>query len=333
METILRHEGGLVDMTSLTRPLRTEVRVSRAELLGTLLCIVGGAAGLMGQSVTTARVQTRHLSDSVYLLITTDKDSSVTNSLLLVGPEATVLVDHPGDWRTLRASASMIDALRDSWRALQAEDPTLIVNTHWHGDHTAGNVAYANARVVAHHNVRARLAARQTPWWYPDGIGPMPQRGWPDITFVDSMTVFENDQTIRLWNFGPAHTDGDAVVYFEEAQVVHMGDLYHGLSDPSVGEDMLGLLATLEQVERRVPETALIVTGHGGVTSLDELRRYTIMLRETIDRVEAAVRRGATLQQVQGRGVPERWRRTIPDADVANAWLQEIYRTLTEVER
>ncbi|HMB92207.1 MAG TPA: MBL fold metallo-hydrolase, partial [Rhodothermales bacterium] len=210
-------------------------------------------------------------------------------------------------------------------------DPVFMVNTHWHGDHTAGNVVYGEeATIIAHANTRLRLSERQTPWWYPEGIGPIHTAGWPDLTFTDSLSLYFNGEEVQLLHFGPAHSDGDAIVFFRKAEVIHMGDLYHGVDGFSVGEDMHGLAHTLAEVIRRVPARTLIVTGHGEVTDRAELSAYHQLLAETLAWVQGQVERGERLEAIQQNGLPEPWdERFAEQADEVTAWIREIFRSLT----
>ena len=138
------------------------------------------------------------------------------------------------------------------------------------------------------------------------------------------------DEAVTLYHFGPAHTDGDAIVYFAHGRVAHFGDLYHGFAELSVGEDMVGLARTLGAMLGRLPTDAVLVTGHGTVQDVADLRRYHTMLSDAIAHVRAQVDRGTTLEQVQARGLPEPWTGLWQgDPEWLAAWLAEIHRTLT----
>jgi glyoxylase-like metal-dependent hydrolase (beta-lactamase superfamily II) len=305
----------------------------------TMSCLITSCALLLASSGAAQEPQhpytrTDTLDRGVYLIQTHDQPDSWVNSLLVVGDAQVVLVDHAGDWRTLTVSDSVVAVVLAALQRLGVSAPDFLVNTHWHGDHTAGNLPWGvTATVVAHQNARASLATRQTPPWYADGIGPMSPGGLPHVTFDDSLTVHLGGRSVRLLHFGTAHTDGDVVVLVDEMDVVHLGDLYHGAADPSFGEDMPGLAGTLARVIERLSPRAKIVTGHGGVTSLEELRTYHRMLSETIERVRAQLARGASVDDVKQAGLSPAWRDAVRDQEVVDAWLEAIATSLLPVDR
>ncbi len=273
-------------------------------------------------------VEIESLGGDVHLLRIRDGEGGWVNAVTLVTDDGALLVDHAGDWRTLDVAPSVVDMVRNALAELGVGSVRFLVNTHWHGDHTAANPDFQEAVIVAHAGTRARLVARQEPWWYPDGIGPMEPGGLPDVVFETSLTLHMGDERVHLWHFGPAHTDGDAVVYFERARVAHLGDLYHGLRNPSMGEDMPGLAHTLRAAADRMDPETRVVTGHTGVTTVTEMLEYQAMLVETIAHVEGQLAAGADLEAIQARGLPDAWVDVVQDPAVVSAWLTEIHRSL-----
>jgi glyoxylase-like metal-dependent hydrolase (beta-lactamase superfamily II) len=160
-------------------------------------------------------------------------------------------------------------------------------------------------------------------------VGPLPDAALPSVVFQDSMTIWFNGEGVRLLHFGEAHTDGDAIVVFQTSHIVHMGDLFHGPNRGSAGSDMVGLARTLDEALRRIPSDAKIVTGHGDVTTVEDLKTYRVMLGETIELVRGEIADGETLTEIRARGLPERWRASWDESFMPVAsWLDEIYRTL-----
>lgn len=278
-------------------------------------------------SASPVRVDVEPLAAGVHRLQIRDGDGGWVNALVLQAEGGSLLVDHAGDWRMLTVPDEVASTVRETLERLGVTRLRYLVNTHWHGDHSAGNPLY-DALVVAHAGTRDRLVTRQAPPWYPEGIGPMDPAGWPELVFDRALTLEMGSERVHLWNFGPAHTIGDAVVYLEVARVAHLGDLYHGLDDPSVAEDMVGLSATLAETLARLPPGTRVVTGHGGITGVEELRAYQAMLEETLEQVQARMEEGAGLEAIQAEGLPDRWAGTIPRQDALQAWIGEMYRTL-----
>ena len=161
------------------------------------------------------------------------------------------------------------------------EDVAFVLNTHHHGDHTGGNEAFgkSGAHIVAHDNVRKRLkegasrGGRTTP--------PAPDAALPVITFAKSMTFHWNDQTIKVWHPGNAHTDSDAIVFFKDANVVHMGDVFFNGGYPFVdvngGGSLAGYIATHEKILTKIDDETKIIPGHGALASKADLLALSLI--------------------------------------------------------
>lgn len=216
---------------------------------------------------------------------------------LSVGADGVLMVDSQ-----FEALAPRID---QAVRELAGEQPVFLVNTHWHGDHTGGNPHFgAEATIVAHQNVRRRLAK--------DGsIGgrlaeTVRAEGLPVVTYEDGLSIFFNGEEVRLLHVPAAHTDGDTVVWFKGSNVVHMGDLYFQASYPFIdldsGGSVEGLLAGLESVLAWLPADALLIAGHGEVTGVEGLREYRDMLVTLVGRVREALDAGLSAKEmIEGR--------------------------------
>jgi glyoxylase-like metal-dependent hydrolase (beta-lactamase superfamily II) len=207
-----------------------------------------------------------------------------------------------------------------------------LINTHWHGDHTAGNEIYGReAVIIAHRNTRRALMERQTPFWYPDGMGPIEPHGWPSVVFDNSMSLYMNGEEVQLWHFGAAHSPGDAVVYFTREKVAHLGDLYHGFDLLSMPSDAEGMMLTLQGIASRLPPDARIVTGHNGVTDKAEFQRYQRMYGEVFTHVRKEVAAGRSLEQIQEPGLPAPWNSEWKGAEgQVPMWIASMHRSIQE---
>jgi cyclase len=183
----------------------------------------------------------------------------------------------------------------------------VLLNTHHHGDHTAGNAAFreATGRIVAHERVPALQRAAAT------GDAAAAQV-YADTTFAREWSVRIGDETVRARHHGAAHTGGDAVVHFENAGVVHMGDLVFHRAYPFIdragGASVVGWIALLEAVAAEYPADTVYVFGHGraeaGITGThaDVLRQRDLLgaLLETARRAHAAGRSREEVTAVEG---------------------------------
>jgi cyclase len=203
-----------------------------------------------------------------------------------------------------------------------------LVNTHHHGDHVGGNDSFRPISVIiAHDNVRKRMlgspadilrdyparleAARkdgneqqakalsdQIEWARSVKVEEIPA---PVVTFDSELRIHVGGETIQVWHTPPAHTDGDAVVYFEKANVVHMGDLLFNKVVPVIdtrgGGSPKGYRDALDKVVARIPASAIVIAGHGEVTDVAGLRPERQYIVDIIAVAKAAKAAGKTKEQ------------------------------------
>ena len=179
-----------------------------------------------------------------------------------------------------------------------------VVNTHWHGDHTGGNESMASSGsiIVAHDNVRKRMSAQQFQAAFGDTVPPSPVGALPVITFSDTISFFVNGDTLRASHVRNAHTDGDAIIVFRAANVVHMGDVFfkdtYPFIDASTGGSLAGTIAAVNGVLATINADTKIIPGHGALAGRDDLVRYRDMLVEVRRRLTRLAARRLTVQQV-----------------------------------
>ncbi len=189
-------------------------------------------------------------------------------------------------------------------KALTDKPVRFVVNTHYHGDHVGGNVAMHDlgAIIVAQENVRRRMTRDQFNAVFEDTIRATAPAAWPVVTFADSLTFHWNGQTIRVLHVKPAHTDGDAILHFAEANVVHMGDcFFNGLYpviDVSSGGSLEGMIEADDRILAFADAQTQIVPGHGPLGDVKSLRAFRDMLATVRDRVKPLVRSGKSLQEI-----------------------------------
>jgi len=239
------------------------------------------------QDQPAPEVDTTDLGDGIYMLST----GIAGNLALLTGDDGVVMVDDQ-----LPNTTGLIEGAVVEVAGTNA--PRFIVNTHWHGDHTGGNAHFAElgSTIAAHHNIRRRLDDAEDEWAQSPATLPI-------ITFGEDLTFHMNGQTVEVTHVPSAHTDGDAFVYFREADVLHMGDvLFSGLFpyiDLSAGGSVDGYLAGLERGLELAGEDTRIVPGHGPLSTREDVQASIDMLREAAFRVRTLVEGGADLEAVR----------------------------------
>ncbi len=180
-----------------------------------------------------------------------------------------------------------------------------VINTHWHFDHADGNpvLGAAGSWIIAHSNSRRQMmrSTQVTYVTYHYEQPPYPSAGLPVITFDDSMTLHFNGQRIDVLHFGPAHTTGDAAVFFRADNVVHVGDLYNArypYIDAANGGTLAGLIAACRSIAEELDERSLIVSGHAPVVTSAVFQEYIAMLETAHERLRILVSDGRSLEQI-----------------------------------
>ena len=168
---------------------------------------------------------------------------------------------------------------------------TFLMNTHFHGDHSGGNANFEakGATIVAQDNVRKRLAENKT-------------EGLPVITFSDDATFYMNGNDIFLTHVHNAHTDGDALVYFTQSNVLHTGDTFFNGRFPFIdvrrGGSLKGDIEAAKKGLMISNDDTKIIPGHGGLASKADYKKYHDMLQGIHDNVSAAIKKGKTEDQI-----------------------------------
>lgn len=227
--------------------------------------------------------------------------------------------------------APLAGKIRAALKDLSQGKLKFVLNTHWHGDHTGGNVEFGpEAPIIAHENVRKRLAAEQTVRG--QTIPPSPPEALPVITFDESLAVHFNGERIEVIHFPEGHTDGDAVIFFTGSNVVHMGDTFFAGRFPFVdlasGGDVEGLARNIAAVLERAPADAKVIPGHGSISTVEDLRRYYRMLTATTGIVRDQMKAGKDLAAIQAEGLPEEWKEWGSGFIGTDEWIATIYQSL-----
>ena len=179
-----------------------------------------------------------------------------------------------------------------------------VINTHWHPDHTGGNelLGKTGGIVFAHENVRTRMSEEQFIELVNMRVPPASPAALPIVTFDDAVTFYLNGDRLDVVHVSAAHTDGDAVLWWQAANVVHTGDVYLSAAYPFVdldsGGTLTGLVAAIEAILARVDDATLIIPGHGPMSNRRELSDYRDMIVTVGRRIREGVESGRNLEEV-----------------------------------
>lgn len=274
------------------------------------------------QDFSAVEIKATHVAGRVHML-----EGRGGNIGVSVGDDGVLIVDDQ--------FAPLAAKIRAALKTLGDDKPAFILNTHWHGDHTGGNVEFGpDGHIIAHTNVRKRLSEKQTVRGRE--VGPSPEEALPVITFDDSLSIHFNDEEIRVVHYPHCHTDGDSVVYFTASNVVHMGDLFFAGRFPFVdldsGGDPLRLAESIAQILERLPDDAKLIPGHGPLSTKDDLRTYHGMLVETTSIVRDRIAAGKSFDEIKKEGLPEKWADWGTGFINTDRWLETLYTRLSKKE-
>lgn len=249
-----------------------------------LIALVAATPAIAQRDFSDVEIRTVALTDDLYVLI-----GAGGNIGLSTGDDGAFLVDDQ--------YAPLTDRIRAAIGEVTDDDVRFIINTHWHGDHTGGNENFAEqgAIIVAHDNVRKRMQVEQFVPLFDHRAPPSPEAALPVVTFSDTVTFHWNGKTIHAFHVEHAHTDGDAIIVFEEDNVFHMGDVYWTSGYPRIdvgnGGSVDGVIAAVETVLERANERSRIIPGHGELPEpgLAGLRSYVLMLKGIRDEVQRLI--------------------------------------------
>ncbi|CAO1654145.1 MBL fold metallo-hydrolase [Parasphingorhabdus sp. NYA22] len=241
------------------------------------------------------------------------------------GPDGTVLIDDQFAPLTPKIQAAIAD--------LGAEPVTYLINTHWHGDHSGGNENFgkAGALIMAHDHVRERMLGIQKSGRGNDPASPV--EALPTVTYHDGIKLHLNGDEVQVRHMKHGHTDGDSIIFWKKANVVHMGDLFfHKMSLPFIdlnsGGNVRGVLAAAEKVLTMVNDDTKIIPGHGPMATKADLIAYRDMLKTVIGAVENAQGEGKSLEAVQAMKPAAQWD-VNPDAFIkGDAFVEAVYKSL-----
>jgi len=244
-----------------------------------------------GQNFDTINIKTTKVAGSVYML-----EGSGGNIGVLAGNDGIIMIDDQ--------YAPLSEKIKTAIAALSNQPIRFVINTHYHGDHSDGNKKFGSegAIIVSHENTRKRLNANQVNDLLKFEQKAYPYEALPKITFSESVTFNMNGETVQVYYTKNAHTDGDAIIYFKESNVLHAGDVFvrYGLPfiDQQNGGNIDGMIAGADQILKLINDDTKIIPGHGQISNKKDLVDYKNMLQTVRNRVADGIKAGKTIDQI-----------------------------------
>ena len=277
--------------------LRAAGAAGRTALLTALLLGLAAAPDAAAQDMDDVEIETIQVADGVYMLVGRGGNIGVST-----GGDGVFLIDDQ--------FAPLTDAILAAIAEISDEPVRFVFNTHWHGDHTGGNenLGEAGALIVAHDNVRRRMSTDQVLERIgrePSTTPASPAGALPVVTFSEDVSFHINGGELHAFHVEHAHTDGDAIVHFQDANVVHMGDTFFRgrfpFIDTASGGSIDGLIDAVGTALSVMDGDTRVIPGHGGLADREDVRTYADALKEMRAAVAELMARDLTLEEIQAR--------------------------------
>lgn len=270
------------------------MRSQRSTVCVLITALLAAGANAQDQDFSKVELKTTKLAPGVAMLEGVGGFAG-GNIAVSFGADGPVIVDDQ--------FVPMVPKIVAAIRALQDAPIRFVINTHFHFDHTGGNepMTGAGAVIFAHENVRKRMSIDQFSKLMNRNMPAQPAAALPVVTFAEGVTLHWNGETIQVEHVAPAHTDGDSHIWFEKANVVHMGDTFvngfYPFIDVESGGTIAGLIESANRALARTNDKTKIVPGHGPLATRADLKKWSGMLVDVKGRVEKGTASGKTMEQ------------------------------------
>ena len=298
-------------------------------LMGALLLVPGRALAQQPPDFSKVEIKVTKVSGNVYML-----EGAGGNIAASLGDDGILIVD--------TEYAPLAGKIQAALKGIGITDKPVrfVVDSHYHDDHSNGNPAFAaaGATIIANENLRKRLENGSTIGNGPGGSIHMqqparPKEALPVITFDDGINIFLNGEEIEVRHFPAAHTDGDSFVFFATNKVLHTGDVFVRYGFPFIdvnsGGSVQGMIAACDKALAEFPADTKVIPGHGALATMDDLRDYSKMLKDTTAAVQKALDGHETLAQMKAEKVLAPWQKLSGSFVNSDAFIDEIYNSLT----
>ncbi|MFH1983550.1 MAG: MBL fold metallo-hydrolase [Pseudomonadota bacterium] len=262
-------------------------------IIGSVVITVVGLSVSFAEEPAAIEVGAEKITENIYLLQDT---GGMGNTVVLTGRDGVLMVD-----TKIEAAVS---PLLSRISELSEKPIRFAVITHWHFDHVGGNeqVAKTGATIIAHENVRKQMAMAHDMAMLNTKVPPSSEMARPLLTYTKEMAFHMNGEDVRVFHLAAGHTDGDSVVYFQNANVIHMGDLYFEGLYPYIGiysgGSIDGMIKVINQILPMIDDKTKVVPGHGPLSDKTRLQQYVSMLTAIRDEVGRLMQNGATMEAV-----------------------------------
>ena len=244
-------------------------------------------------NLETAEVTTKKVNESLFLLYGLGGNIAVS-----IGNDGVLIVDSQ--------IPIIFPKIMKAIKKLSDDKIIYTINTHWHWDHSDGNLVLDSdeTKIISHSNARENMQKGGLINMGTTILNqePYPKSALPVITHENGMSLYFNDEKIDLLHFGPAHTTGDTVIYFTNQNAIHLGDVFFSNSYPFIdvdnGGSLGGMINYLEKIVLVIDKDTIVMPGHGEISSISDIKETIEMLKTVKNRILMSIKNNQSLEQI-----------------------------------
>ena len=244
-------------------------------------------------NLETAEVTTKKVNENLFLLYGLGGNIAVST-----GNDGVLIVDSQ--------IPIIFPKIMKAIKKLSDDKIIYTINTHWHWDHSDGNLVLDSdeTKIISHSNARENMQKGGLINMGTTILNqePYPKSALPVITHENGMSLYFNDEKIDLLHFGPAHTTGDTVIYFTNQNAIHLGDVFFSNSYPFIdvdnGGSLSGMINYLEKIVLVIDKDTIVMPGHGEISSISDIKETIEMLKTVKNRILMSIKNNQSLEQI-----------------------------------
>ena len=244
-------------------------------------------------NLETAEVTTKKVNENLFLLYGLGGNIAVST-----GNDGVLIVDSQ--------IPIIFPKVMKAIKKLSDDKIIYTINTHWHWDHSDGNLVLDSdeTKIISHSNARENMKKGGLINMGTTILNqePYPKSALPVITHENGMSLYFNDEKIDLFHFGPAHTTGDTVIYFTNQNAIHLGDVFFSNSYPFIdvdnGGSLSGMINYLEKIILVIDKDTIVMPGHGEISSISDIKETIEMLKTVKNRILMSIKNNQSLEQI-----------------------------------
>jgi len=249
-------------------------------------------------NLETAEVTTKKVNENLFLLYGLGGNIAVST-----GDDGVLIVDSQ--------IPIIFPKIMKAIKKLSDDKIIYTINTHWHWDHSDGNLVLDSdeTKIISHSNARENMQKGGLINMGTTILNqePYPKSALPVITHENGMSLYFNDEKIDLLHFGPAHTTGDTVIYFTNQNAIHLGDVFFSNSYPFIdvdnGGSLTGMINYLEKIVLVIDKDTIVMPGHGEISSINDIKETIEMLKTVKNRILMSIKNNQSLGQIMSSNI------------------------------